>query len=159
MSTFNLSSNSCVPSPELASFTSALTMVSSIPTINLAINFFANLFNLLGDLSYFSYQNRNFSRNLKVFLGEMTNYTLFRFFPQDLSDKINKLVPSYSESILQYDLGKTPSKFREIDGDVYFIKNTETIWVKTIPFTVIVFCFFSFTHWFSNKFIKDNTLF
>ena len=86
----------------------------------------------------------------------MTNFTLTRFLPTPLTSVFE--VVDYNGIILVDDLGRSPYKFKKIDGDVYYLTSSSTMWVVMLPLTVVIFLLLYLLHSLVNKFSKSDIL-
>lgn len=156
MSIYNPDTGQCDPVQVSETVMNSFTMIASIPTVSMFTQTFVSLVGLFDDLSYYTYHGRNYSDVVEVFFTEMTNFTMSRFIPFQLDSVYDQILVNYSAAILCEDLDRTPPEFRENDGDVYFLDNTEQIWTFSLPLSVVLFALFYGVHLLVNKCVKTN---
>lgn len=71
---------------------------------------------------------------------------------------MSKIDFSYTDNILPNDLGKSPPKFKELDTDIYFLKNMQDFFVGTLLFAFIVFAIMALINYLTNKCFKHKIL-
>lgn len=151
---FNKESYRCQASFFSEKISDIFVNIASIPTLSIFTTYFINLFATLDDLSYYNYHKKKYFYNVEVYLEFMNNFTLTRFLPTFLVEMFHNL--DYSQTILTNDLGKSPEKFKLIDGDVYFLRSTNTIWPGMLSLTLLMFLICNILNVLINKMIRTN---
>ena len=68
----------------------SISIIASLPTLNLLSEFFIGLVGLFDDLSYYSYHNRNYSKSTSIILELMRNLTLARILMPQIETLLAK---------------------------------------------------------------------
>ena len=146
MSVYDESTGSCEAISALQGFTDVVAFTASLPIISLFPQVFFQLIQQFNMLSYYCYHKRNYSRVIEVYLEAMNSIADSRFIPAPLEGVYATLDMSYRDDILSNDLGRSPPKFASLDGDVYFLKTTQDLWVSSLPISLVCFVLFALLH-------------
>lgn len=112
-------------SPNLYLLTSALTFIRFV-----------------NDLSYYQYHDMEYDDKFKTFVEISYDIENGKWVPSFVTEEYQKLGISYSSKIEYSYPSSLPKVYRDIDDKYYFLAETESAWIWTFPFSIVVFSLF-----------------